>query len=435
MVYKGILLKGHYMHFIGDVYISEMLRKQVLDPQGEEAGRLEDFFITLGELFPRVSGLLVQRKGTRYLIPWEVVNIFNKKVVSISVPADSLAPAGPGRDEISACRQVLDRQIVDINGAKVVRVNDLKLGEVKGHLCLIAADVGASGLFRRLGIKKHWEQLARLMGFKQTTNLISWNLLQPLEPKLGRLTLNVPRRQLNKLHPSDIAQIISDVPRKDRQAIMEALDIETAAETMHELEPSVQATIITQMDEAQAADILEEMPPDEAADLLADLPEDKAQGILKLMEAEEAEDVQELLEHEEDTAGGLMTTDYLSFPPGMTVEDALGEYKLEAPDIESASAYSLYVLDPEERLLGEVFLKDLLLAQPRRTLGEIMRTDFRHASPDADEMEVAEVISKYNLLALPVLEEDRTMLGIVTVDDVVDLILPPQSRRRKHRIG
>ncbi len=421
------------MHYIGDVYVSEILKKQVLDPTGEESGRLDDFIITIGELFPRVSGLLVNRKGGLYRVPWEDVSIFNKKIVSTNLSFETIPAFEPGRGEMLACRELLDKQIVDINGAKVVRVNDLKLGEVKGKLCLIAADVGASGLLRRLGLKKQWENAVNLLGLKYSTSLISWNYLQPLQPQLGKLALTVSRKQMGTLHPADIAEIISEVSQKDRRAIVESLDIETAAETIHELEPSVQADIITHMDEEQAADILEAMPPDEAADLVADLSEDKAHGILKRMEAEEAEDVQELLEHEEDTAGGLMTTEYLSFPPDMTISESLVEYRLAAPDVESASAYVIYVLDSEERLLGEVHLKDLVLSSQDRKLEDIMHTDIKTASPDDDEREVAEKISKYNLLALPVVEEDR-MLGIVTVDDVVDLLLPPQSRRKKHRM-
>ncbi len=421
------------MHYIGDVYVSEILKKQVLDPKGEESGRLDDFIITIGELFPRVSGLLVSRKGEQRRVPWDQVSIFNKKIVSTNLSSEAIPKFEPGRGEMLVCRELLDKQIVDINGAKVVRVNDLKLGEVKGNLCLIAADVGASGLLRRLGLKKQWENVADFLGIKYSTNLISWNYLQPFQPQLGKLALTVSRKQMSTLHPADIAEIISEVSQKDRRAIVESLDIETAAETIHELEPSVQADIITHMDEEQAADILEAMPPDEAADLVADLSEDKAHGILKRMEAEEAEDVQELLEHEEDTAGGLMTTEYLSFPPDMTVSESMIEYRLAAPDVESASAYVIYVLDTEERLLGEVHLKDLVLSPSDKPLGEIMHTDFKAASPDDDEREVAAKISKYNLLALPVVEEDR-MLGIVTVDDVVDLLLPPQSRRKKHRM-
>ena len=422
------------MHFIGDIYASEILGKPVLDPHGEDIGNLVDFIVAMGELFPRVSHLLVQRKGTHYKIPWNVVGIFNKKVISTTAPAGSFMPVEPGGEEILAIKNLLDKQIVDINGAKLVRVNDIKLGEVKGSLCLIAVDVGVAGIFRRLGVRKRWEPLARLMGFNKATSLISWNFLQPLEPRLSRLTLTVPRTQLGGLHPSDIAEIISDLSYKDRPAVVESLDIGTAAETIHELAPSVQADIIAQMDEEKAADILEVMPPDEAADLVGDLSDEKAHGILKRMDVEEAEDVQELLEHEEDTAGGLMTTEYLTFPPEMTVEEALKEYRLAAPDIESASVYNIYITDQEERLLGEVHLKDVLLAHPHKTMGEIMQPDFQFAEPGEDDMDAAETISKYNLLALPVIDADRKILGIITVDDVVDLLLPPQSRRKKHRM-
>ncbi len=422
------------MHFIGDIYASEVLRKPVLDPQGEEIGQLSDFIVVMGEFFPQVSHLLVRKKGYFYKIPWGKVGIFNKKVISATTPAHSFKPDEPAADEILAVKNLLDKQIVDINGAKLVRVNDLKLGEVKGNLCLIAVDVGITGLLRRLGINKRWDRLERVLGFKKASELISWNFLQPIEPSLSKLSLTVTRAQINKLHPADIAEIISDLSHKDRPGVLESLDIETAAETMHELEPSVQADIIAYMDEEKAADILEVMPPDEAADLMGDLSDEKAHDIMQKMESEDAEDVAELLEHDEDTAGGLMTTEYLSFPPGMTVEEALVEYRLEAPDIESSSAYVLYITDPEERLLGEVFLKDMLLAAPNKTMEEIMLTDFKYAEPGEDEMEVARIISKYNLLSMPVLDEERKILGIVTVDDIVDLVLPPQSRRKKHRI-
>lgn len=423
------------MHLIGDVYVSEILQKPVLDPRGEEAGRIVDFAISLGELFPRVSAFVVARKKVRYVIPWESISMFNKKVISTDLLASSLAPASPDDFQMLACRNLLDKQIVDINGAKVVRVNDLKLGEVKGKLCLMAADVGVSGIFRRLGIKKRWPLLTRLLGFKQTTDLISWNFLQPLEPQMNKLALTVPRQQMSSLHPADIAQIISDVPQRDRQAIFNSLSVETAADAIHELEPSVQTKIIAEMDTETAADILEAMPPDKAADLVGDLPEDHAQEILRLMEREEAEDVQELLEHEEDTAGGLMTNEYISFTPDMTVAEALREYRLEAPNVDAASAYIMYVMDEDDKLLGELPLKDLILAQPDRLVSDIMETDYKSITPTEDEKDAAVIISKYNLLALPVLDDDRTMLGIVTVDDVLDLVLPPQSRRRKHRIG
>jgi len=420
---------------IGDVYTSDVLGKPVIDPAGEELGRLTDFSVEIGSMFPRVSGLVLKVGKQKKVLSWQHVSVFNKKVMSADASVQELADFLPESSGMLACKSLLDKQIVDINGAKVVRVNDLKLGEAEGALCLMAVDVGVSGLFRRLGIRKRWESLARLLGYKETTRLISWNFLQPLEPKLGALTLRVPRQHLGSLHPSDIAEIISDVSANERPAIMEHLDIETMAETIHELEPNVQAAIIAEMEPEQAADILETMPPDEAADIMGDLPEETAQELFRRMEKEEAEDVQELLEHEEDTAGGLMTTEYISFAPEMTVSDALREYRLEAPNVEAASLYVLYVLDDEERLLGEISLKDLVLSTPSKPVGEVMKQEFKYISPGEDDKDAAVTISKYNLLALPVVDDERRLLGVITVDDALDLVLPPQSRRRKGRIG
>jgi len=423
------------LSIIGDVYASDVLGKPVIDQGGDELGKLVDFSVEIGRIFPRVSGLVLKAGKQKKVLQWERITVFNRKVMSADLRGTEPADFLPESSGMLACKSLLDKQIVDINGAKVVRVNDLKLGEAEGSLCLMAVDVGVSGLFRRLGIRKRWETLARVLGYSEPTRLISWNFLQPLEPKLGALTLKVPRQQLGNLHPSDIAEIIADVPPADRPVLMEHLDIETMAETIHELEPNVQAAIIAEMEPEQAADILEAMPPDEAADIMGDLPEETAQELFRRMEREEAEDVQELLEHEEDTAGGIMTTEFISFTPEMTVSDAMREYRLEAPNVEAASQYVLYVLDDEERLLGEVSLKDLILSPPGRPLSELMRTEFKHILPDEDDKDAAITISKYNLLALPVVDEDRRMLGIITVDDALDLVLPPQSRRRKGRIG
>ena len=249
---------------------------------------------------------------------------------------------------------------MDINGAKLVRVNDLELGDVKGRLCLVAADIGLRGILRRLGLEKRGEKFMSLFRSQLPHKLIAWHYVQTIEPKLNRLTLTVSRQKVAGLHPADLAQIISEVSQKERTAIFGSLDVDTAAEALHELEPQVQADIIDDMSKERASDILERMPPDEAADVLGDLPEAKAQELINLMEKEEAEDVQELLEHEEDTAGGLMTTEYLSFPPDMTVEEAVKELRLEAPNVETI--YYLYILDSEEHVLGVISLKNLILA-------------------------------------------------------------------------
>lgn len=417
--------------FAGEIFVSEVYKKPVLDRTGEEIGKLKDIIVGAGEPFPAITTLVVAAGNETYLFPWDTVNLFNRRVITVNARIDDLRPALVSPTDILICRDLLDKQIVDINGAKLVRVNDLELGDVKGRLCLVAADIGLRGLLRRLGLEKRGEKFFSLFKYKLLHKLISWHYVQTIEPKVTRLTLTVPGQKVSSMHPADLADIISEVSQKERTAIFGSLDVDTAAEALHELEPRVQVDIIDDMSKERASDILERMPPDEAADVLGDLPEAKAQELINLMEKEEAEDVQELMEHEEDTAGGLMTTEYLAFPPDMTVEEAIKELRLEAPDVETI--YYLYLVDPEERIIGVLSLKNLILAMPQTLLGDIMITPAKTLPLDAEKKDVAEFISKYNLLAAPVVDENMIMRGIVTVDDVLDFLLPTASRKKRRK--
>jgi Mg2+ transporter MgtE len=263
-------------------------------------------------------------------------------------------------------------------------------------------------------------------------NLISWNYIQPFEPKLTTISLTVPRQMLSELHPADIADIISQVSHKEGATFFKDLDVDVAAEALSELKPETQVDIITGMDTDRAADIIEEMPPDEAADILSDLPIDKAKEILESIEKEEAEDIQELLSHEEDTAGGLMTNVFIAYPPETTVRKAIENFKKDAEEIEIV--YYIYVIDADEKLMGVVSLRDMLLADLDAKLSDIMETKLKTVTPETDEMEVAGIISKYNLVALPVVDLEGFMLGIVTVDDVIDRILPPSAKRKRRKV-
>lgn len=431
--HQQYLIVEHFMPFFaGEIFVSEVYKKTVLDQTGEEIGKLIDIVVTMGEPFPAVTMLVVTSGKTSYLIPWDSVNLFNKRVISINILAKDLVASSSHPADILICRDLLDKQIVDINGAKLVRVNDLELGDVKGRLCLVAADIGLRGLLRRLGVERRGEKIFSLFQSKLQHRLISWRYVQTIEPKLNRLTLTVSRQKVAHLHPADLAEIISEVSQKERTAIFGTLDVDTAAEALHELEPGVQADIIDDMSKERASDILERMPPDEAADVLGDLPEGKAQELINLMEKEDAQDVQELMGHEEDTAGGLMTTEYLAFPPDMTVEEAIKELRLEAPNVETI--YYLYILDANEKIVGILSLKHLILAMPQTLLADIMTTPVKTLPLDAGKNDVAEFISKYNLLAAPVVDQDMVMHGIVTVDDVVDFLLPPASRKKRRKM-
>ena len=418
--------------FAGDIFVSEVYKKPVLDQTGEEIGKLKDIIVSQGDPFPAVSALVAAAGKKIYILPWDIINLFNRRVISVTARLENLGPASVAPADILICRDLLDKQIVDINGAKLVRVNDLKLGDVSGRMCLVAVDIGFLGILRRLGVEARGEKLFSMFRYRVPNKLIGWHYLQTVEPKLTKLTLTISRQKVASIHPADLAEIISEVSQKERTALFGSLDVDTAAEALHELEPSVQADIIDDMSRERASDILERMPPDEAADVLGNLPEKKAQELINLMEKEEAEDVQELLEHEEDTAGGLMTTEFLSFLPDMTVEEAIKELRLEAPDVETI--YYLYITDEHERLTGVISLKNLILARPGSLLRDIMKAPVKTLPLDAEREDVAEFISKYNLLAAPVVDENMVMRGIVTVDDVLDFLLPPASRKRRRKL-
>ena len=420
------------MSFYGEVFASEITKKPVLDPKGEEIGRVRDFVVVKGEQLPKVSALVLERRKKSFRLPWKELNIFNKRIISSKVYGDDLQSYETGDEDLLIVRDILDKQIVDVNGARVVRVNDVKLEGLNTNAVLVAVDVGARGIMRRLGVERGGEDLFKLFQKTLPYSLISWNYLEPLEPKLTSIALNVPRQMLSELHPADIAEIISSVSQKEGASFFNNLAVETAAEALSELEADVQKDIISRMDSGKASNIIEMMPPDEAADILSDLPAEKAKDILERIEKEDAEDIQELLGHEEDTAGGLMTNVFVACFPEMTVREATARIKAQAKEVETV--YYIYVLDAEEKLLGIASLRELLLAEPDCILADIMETNLKTVSPGDDEMDVAAIISKYNLMAIPVVDENGYMHGIVTVDDIIDILLPPAAKRKRRRV-
>jgi CBS domain-containing protein/sporulation protein YlmC with PRC-barrel domain len=420
------------MALFGELFLSDVIKKGVFDPKGDIIGRVKDLIVVKGNPLPEISAIIVQRKGHLYIIKWTAINIFNKRIISSFLYADALQDYSYPKEDLLAVRDILDKQIVDANGAKVVRVNDIKLEGYNGIALLVAVDVGMRGILRRLGVENRSEDVLRFFNSELSYNLISWNYLQPLRPELKAITLTVPRQMLSELHPADLAELISQVSREEGANLFKDLDIETAADALSELKPERQAEIINSIDTEKAADILEEMQPDEAADVLSDLPTEKAKEILEAIDKEEADDIQELLGHEEDTAGGLMTNIFIAYPPDLTVAEAISRFKKDAEEIEAV--YYIYIVNEKEKLVGVTSLRDLLLAGTEQKLSEIMETKLKTVSPETDDMVAAEIISKYNIVALPVVDADNILLGIVSVDDVIDIILPPAAKRGRRKV-
>ncbi|WP_298431902.1 CBS domain-containing protein [Geobacter sp.] len=417
---------------VNELYLSSVLDRTVINDQGQEVGKLWDLIMVPGEVFPEVSHLLVKDGKTVIAIPWREITLFTPFVISAAAPLERLLRQKyiPQDGDILLRRDILDKQIVDVDGAKVVRVNDLKLGNRRDLLCVFSVDIGFRGLLRRLGHDRLWERVARILNREIPHQEISWEFVQPLEANASRLALTMARDQMADMHPADIASIISQLSHKHIQTVLISLDTETAGEAIHELEPELRSRVMSQLDSEQASDILEEMAPDEAADVLGDLPEEKAKELLDLMDEEEAEDIQELLVHEENTAGGLMNSEYLAVSETATVDETLAEIRRLAPEIEMV--YYAYILDADEHPRGVVSLKELLTHPGETPVAEIMTTSLKTVRVESEPEEVLELIAKYNLIAVPVLDDEGKMAGIVTVDDTLELFLPYALRRRRY---
>lgn len=415
---------------INEIYLSSVIGCSVINNKGDQIGVLRDLIMAPGEVFPEVSHIVIKsRKGLK-TVSWAEVDLFTHVVISVnSFKPSTLCHYNPSEGEILVKRDLLDKQIVDVDGAKVVRVNDIKLGALDEKLCIFSVDIGLRGLLRRLGYERFGERFAQLLRKDIPHNEISWDYVQPLEPNSSRLALNIARNQMNEMHPADLADIIENIPIKNIRTVLESIDPETTGDTIYELEPEMRNLVISQLNDEQVTDILEEMEHDEAADVLSDLPDEKAQELLEMMDQEDAEDIQELLEHEEDSAGGLMTPDYFRLTPGITTGRALDLLRECAQDVETI--YYGYIVDSNDRIEGVVSLKALLLNSPDTPLADIMEDNVKFVHVDAEPEDMLERLAKYDLIAIPVLDEDDRMAGIVTVDDVLAHYLPQIIKNKR----
>jgi CBS domain-containing protein/sporulation protein YlmC with PRC-barrel domain len=408
---------------VSEIYLSSVIGRSVINSKGDHIGTLRDLIMIPGEVFPEVSHIVIKcRKGVKTL-PWNEVTLFTHVVISIgSVNPVNLHSYQHGEGDILVKRDLLDKQIVDVDGAKVVRVNDIKLGKLNQKLCIFSVDIGFRGLLRRLGYERFGERFARTIKREIPNNEISWAYVQPLEANSSRLALNIARNQMNEMHPADLADIIENIPIQSIRTVLDSIDAETTGDTIYELEADMRNVVISQLNDEQVTDILEEMEPDEAADVLSDLPEGKAQELLDMMDQEDAEDIQELLEHEEDSAGGLMTPDYFRLTSQITIGQALEQLKNCANDVETI--YYGYIVDSEDRLEGIISLKQLLLNDPATHITDVMEENIKFVHIDAEPEDILETLTKYDLIALPVLDPEDRMAGIITVDDVLAHYLP-----------
>ncbi len=413
-------------------FLSRCIGLPVRDPSGEPLGTIADLIVAIGGRYPPVTGMVVRTDRRRIFIPWSDVDAFDDDGARLGVRTINIGKFRQRQNEILLKANLLDKQIVDIEGRKVIRVNDVSLDNVEGRLRLVAVDVGAAGLLRRLGAEGPLRSLAKRLNATLPERYIDWEDVDPLDSTIASVKLRVPHAKLAELHPADLANIIEDLAPRDRVGVLASLDDEALADVVEEMEPETQVDVIEDLTPERAADILEEMSPDDAADLVADLDQETRDEILALMEKDEVDEVQELLGYDEDSAGGLMTTEFIAVEERMTAGEAIDRLRELEPDAETI--YYVYVLDEGGRLVGVLSLRDLIVARPDAPIHEVMIREPKAVNVNADQDEVAEVVAHYNLLAVPVVDDDGAMMGIVTVDDALDTVIPTAWKKRLPRV-
>jgi magnesium transporter len=412
------------------LFLSQIVGRPVRDPADEPVGTIADLIVAIGDQYPPVTGLVVKNEGRQIFVPWRSVERLDAAGARLRARTIDIGKFQRREDEILLKGDLLDKQIVDIEGRKVIRVNDVSLDKVEESYRVVAVDVGAAGLLRRLG--GPWVTLARNMKLPVAARYIDWQDVDPLESTIAGIKLRVPHAKLAQLHPSDLADILEDLAPRDRAGVLAALNNEAVADAMEEMEPDTQVDVLEDLAPERAADILEEMSPDDAADLVADLDQDTRDEILAHMEADEAEEVQELLGYPEDSAGGIMTTEYIALEEHLTASEAIDRLRELEPDAETI--YYVYVTDEDGHLTGVLSLRDLIVAAPDATIASVMIRELVAVSVLADQDEVAEVVAHYNLLAVPVLDDEGRLVGIVTIDDAIDTVIPTAWKKRLPRV-
>ena len=409
--------------------LSELLGATVYDPSGVASGRVREVALAPQEDRARISLFIVKTKSGNRVLPFAAVSGINGGVRAATAAADW--PASNGAEGLFLLeRDLLDQQVIDINGRKVVRVNDVDLqldaqkeptGQTHPILRVHSVDVGARGAIRRLLRGVAPKAALRLLLDRIPSRSISWNFVDLIETDPARrVKLNISHEGLAKLHPADIADIVEELAPDEREAVFETLDEEVAAEALEEIEPKVQKAIVESLDSERAAEIVEEMDPDAAADLLGELPEDRTEQILVQMEPEVQQDVVELLEHKEGTAAGRMTTEFLALPVNATVQNAIDSMREFEGGVEAVS--TIYLVDSNGTLVGAVPLARLVLAQAPTPMLSLTQEPLVLAHETDRENDVAELFDKYNLLTLPVVNEHNRLTGIITSDDVISML-------------
>jgi len=410
-------------------YLSRLLGCNIFDTRDNVLGRIRDVYVRIHTSLddnqssnPQVIGFAVHMNGKNKDAVLDSLQIVKFGIhYKVQCQSMTLVSHDMFSDAVLLKESILDQQIVDINGRKLVRVNDIRMVTISAGTFVVAVDVGTEGLLRRLGVNMFFKRLLQPFGGNIPSKFILWDDVETIDPNTFNIQLSQTRSKLNTIHPSDLADIIEDMSKNYQTPIFSSLDEEHAADVLEELKVKEQVHIIESLPLEKAADVLEKMPANEAADLMDHLEEDKTEQLLLEMEPEASEEVRDLLEYPDGTIGSLMTSDILTFSAEQTIADVMEYIKTEKPEMESL--YSLFVVDADNVLEGIISMRDLLVTDPQTRLDKVMNTNLNSVN-DYDRLDaISGIVSKYNLLAVPVTNDHDELEGMVVIDDIFDEVL------------
>jgi magnesium transporter len=412
---------------IGMIYFTELTNLPTHDAKGEYLGRLVDLGInpSLNPLLIEYFFILTPRKKL-LCVSREQISTISVRAVQTSIPAAEIRVSSPDEGVIYLKKDVLDQQIIDVNHQKVVRVIDVDFDIQPNiqhtELRIVSVNVGAAAAARRLLQGIFAKHRIRTITSPLPTKTIPWEFVNLIEPDPARrVKLRISYNKLAELHPADLADILEELSRDEQRSVIESLDDETAAEAVSEIPTRMQVALLNSLSAGKAADIVEEMAPDEAADVLQEMPPETSAEVLAHMEIEEANEVRELLGFEENTAGGLMTTEFIVLEETATVEAAVEALKNFSGPLETVS--SIFIIAHDLTLTGVLPLGRLLVSDRNASLGPLITDSALSVPFHADEKTVISMFHKYNLLTLPVVDDNQRLLGVITADDVLELVV------------
>lgn len=413
------------------VYYSQLKNSSIFDSKNLCIGRLIDMVFVDGKTYAEITHLIYQDENKyKKKIPWDFVMEFKEEKredrisVHLNSPMEEITPFFMKEKE-SLVGDILDKQVIDVNGVKVVRVNDIILGKVDNKFSIVAVGVGTTSFVRRLGIKK----ISEFSASKAKEKIIPWKSVERLEPELHDLHLKIQKDKITDLHPEDIADIMEDLSHNERILIFNSLNERKAAKTLIEAEEEVQDSVLKSFKIKKIKDLLENIPADQSADIISLMPEERQNEIMKSMSVDARLKIKKILNYFPESIGSIMKTEFIAVPKEYTAQKTISKLrKLRAPAI---SAYHLYVIDKDNHLTGVLSFRELLVANPRKKVRDFMKKDVIYVKDSNPKETAARLMARYDLFVLPVVDKEGKLRGIVKADDILDEYIPERLQREK----